>query len=84
MKEKSGSKNARETSNTKAAQDHTNGQQPSAEELYNTAVKLTEQSQAEEALQVAERLWSLVKKRSPTEALPALNLLGEISACWAS
>lgn len=49
------------------------------EELYNTAVKLAEQSQSEDALLAAKTLWNKVKDGSLSEGLPALNLLGEIS-----
>ncbi|SMQ46876.1 unnamed protein product [Zymoseptoria tritici ST99CH_1A5] len=51
----------------------------SPEELYGAALQLVEQSQPEEALKVAKQLWSLVQNRAVTEALPAVNLLGEIS-----
>jgi predicted Zn-dependent protease len=49
------------------------------EELYGAALQLVEQSQPEEALKIAKQLWSQVQDRSVTEALPAVNLLGEIS-----
>ncbi|KAF2162240.1 hypothetical protein M409DRAFT_27245 [Zasmidium cellare ATCC 36951] len=52
---------------------------PSPEQLYASALELVEQSQPEEALRVAKQLWSQVQNRSATEALPAVNLLGEIS-----
>lgn len=51
----------------------------SPEQLYATALELVEQSQPEEALQVAKQLWSQVQDRTATETLPAVNLLGEIS-----
>nr|POE47598.1 putative assembly chaperone of rpl4 [Quercus suber] len=49
-----------------------------AEQLYASALDLVEQSQPEEALVQAQKLWSCVQTRSATETLPALNLLGEI------
>nr|POE91152.1 putative assembly chaperone of rpl4 [Quercus suber] len=49
-----------------------------AEQLYASALDLVEQSQPEEALVQAQKLWSCVRTRSATETLPALNLLGEI------
>ncbi|KAK0962909.1 hypothetical protein LTR91_019261 [Friedmanniomyces endolithicus] len=49
------------------------------EQLYASAIELVEQSQPDEALKKAKKLWTQVQKRSVTEALPALNLLGEIS-----
>ena len=48
------------------------------EQLYASAIELVEQSQPEDALKKAQKLWVLVQSRSATEALPALNLLGEI------
>lgn len=54
-------------------------EQESREQLYATAVALAEQSQPEEALAHAEKLWSVVHTFPANEALPALNLLGEIS-----
>lgn len=50
----------------------------SPEQLYASAIELVEQSQPEEALKKAQKLWLAVQNRSATEALPALNLLGEI------
>ncbi|KAK4508349.1 hypothetical protein PRZ48_002087 [Zasmidium cellare] len=52
---------------------------PSPEQLYASALELVEQSQPEEALRVAKQLWSQVQDRPVSEALPAVNLLGEIS-----
>ena len=49
------------------------------EQLYANALQLVEQSQPAEALKVAKQLWSVVQNRGNSEALPALNLLGEIS-----
>lgn len=49
------------------------------EQLYASALDLVEQSQPEEALAQAKKLWTQVQHKSITEALPALNLLGEIS-----
>ncbi|KAK0265268.1 hypothetical protein LTR91_020142 [Friedmanniomyces endolithicus] len=49
------------------------------EQLYASAIDLVEQSQPDEALKKAKKLWAQVQNRSVTEALPALNLLGEIS-----
>ena len=49
------------------------------EQLYATAIELVEQSQPDEALKHAKKLWTLVQSRSTAEALPALNLLGEIN-----
>ncbi|KAK1808783.1 hypothetical protein LTR12_016863 [Friedmanniomyces endolithicus] len=49
------------------------------EQLYASAIELVEQSQPDEALKKAKKLWTQVQNRSVTEALPALNLLGEIS-----
>jgi len=51
----------------------------SPEELYAAALGFIEQQRPEEALQQAEKLYKVVQNRSITEALPALNLLGEIS-----
>nr|POE71403.1 putative assembly chaperone of rpl4 [Quercus suber] len=50
-----------------------------AEQLYASALDLVEQSQPEEALVQAQKLWSRVQANSVAETLPALNLLGEIS-----
>ncbi|KAK5694107.1 hypothetical protein LTR97_009728 [Elasticomyces elasticus] len=49
------------------------------EQLYAAAIELVEQSSPEEALKKAKKLWLQVQNGSVTEALPALNLLGEIS-----
>ncbi|KAK4540586.1 hypothetical protein LTR36_009116 [Oleoguttula mirabilis] len=49
------------------------------EQLYASAIDLVEQSQPEQALKQAKKLWQQVQNRSASEALPALNLLGEIS-----
>jgi tetratricopeptide (TPR) repeat protein len=63
----------------KDAKKATNGQpQASPEQLYASALDLVETSQPEEALEQAQKLWSIVQNRSAGEALPALNLLGEI------
>jgi predicted Zn-dependent protease len=51
----------------------------SPEQLYGAALGFIEQQQPEEALQQAQKLYEVVQNRSITEALPALNLLGEIS-----
>jgi tetratricopeptide (TPR) repeat protein len=51
----------------------------SPEQLYAAALGFIEQQRPEEALQQAQKLYELVQNRSITEALPALNLLGEIS-----
>jgi tetratricopeptide (TPR) repeat protein len=51
----------------------------SPEKLYAAALGFIEQQRPEEALQQAQKLYELVQNRSITEALPALNLLGEIS-----
>ena len=48
-------------------------------QLYASALTLVEQSQPEEALATAQKLWSLVQNEAAAQALPALNLLGEIS-----
>ncbi|KAF2763735.1 hypothetical protein EJ03DRAFT_283522 [Teratosphaeria nubilosa] len=58
-----------------------NGKKPkeTPEQLYASAIELVEQHQPEEALKQAKKLWSQVQNHSVTEALPALNLLGEIS-----
>ncbi|KAK3109334.1 hypothetical protein LTR53_017528, partial [Teratosphaeriaceae sp. CCFEE 6253] len=48
------------------------------EQLYAAAIELVEQSQPDEAHKKAKKLWSQVQHGSVTEALPALNLLGEI------
>jgi predicted Zn-dependent protease len=50
----------------------------SPEELYASALQLVEQSQPEEALKVAKQLWAQVQDHGVNEALPAVNLLGEI------
>ncbi|KAK3669503.1 hypothetical protein LTR78_010604 [Recurvomyces mirabilis] len=49
------------------------------EQLYATALDLLEQSSPDEALKKAEQLWKQVQNSSVAEALPALNLLGEIN-----
>lgn len=49
------------------------------EQLYASAIELIEQSQPAEALEQAKKLWNQVQALSVTEALPAINLLGEIS-----
>ncbi|KAK5134461.1 hypothetical protein LTR08_006508 [Meristemomyces frigidus] len=49
------------------------------EQLYASAIDHVEQSQPEEALTQAKKLWQQVQHGSVTETLPALNLLGEIS-----
>lgn len=49
------------------------------EQLYASAIEYVEQSQPDEALKSAKKLWQQVQNGSVTEALPALNLLGEIS-----
>ncbi|KAK5678342.1 hypothetical protein LTS10_009514 [Elasticomyces elasticus] len=49
------------------------------EQLYAAALELVEQSSPEDALKKAKKLWLQVQNGSVTEALPALNLLGEIS-----
>jgi tetratricopeptide (TPR) repeat protein len=51
----------------------------SPEQLYAAALTFIEQQQPAEALQQALKLYEIVQNRSVTEALPALNLLGEIS-----
>ncbi|WPG99748.1 putative assembly chaperone of rpl4 [Acrodontium crateriforme] len=53
--------------------------QETPEQLYAAALALVEQNQPEEALEQAEKLWGQVQNGSVTEALPAVNLLGEIS-----
>lgn len=50
----------------------------SPEQLYAAALTFVEQSQPLEALEQAQKLYEAVQNRSVTEALPALNLLGEI------
>ena len=50
-----------------------------SEELYATALTLVEQSQPDEALRKAQKLWRRVQDRGISEKLPALNLLGEIN-----
>ena len=49
------------------------------EELYSMALDLVEQSQPDDALKIAQRLWQKVQDRGIPESLPALNLLGDIS-----
>jgi predicted Zn-dependent protease len=49
------------------------------EELYANALTLVEQSQPDEALKKAQKLWRKVQGRGIAEALPVLNLLGEIN-----
>ncbi|KAK3051622.1 hypothetical protein LTR09_007277 [Extremus antarcticus] len=59
-----------------------NGQAPlkeTPEQLYETALNLVEQAQPEEALKTAKKLWAQVQNGGTSQALPALNLLGEIS-----
>jgi tetratricopeptide (TPR) repeat protein len=53
--------------------------QQSPEQLYAAAIELVEQHEPAEALKKAKKLWVQVQNSSVTEALPALNLLGEIS-----
>lgn len=50
----------------------------SPEQLYAAALTFIEQQQPAEAFQQAQKLYEIVQNRSVTEALPALNLLGEI------
>ncbi|KAK3067842.1 hypothetical protein LTR53_015032 [Teratosphaeriaceae sp. CCFEE 6253] len=72
-------KTTRQTS--KAAKTMANGKpkpKETPEHLYAAAIELVEQSQPDEALKKAKKLWSQVQHGSVTEALPALNLLGEI------
>ncbi|RMY49118.1 hypothetical protein D0865_07682 [Hortaea werneckii] len=54
-------------------------QNETPEQLYASAIDLVEQSQPEDALRQAKKLWSQCQKGLVTEQLPALNLLGEIS-----
>ena len=49
------------------------------EQLYASAIDHVEQSQPEQALEQAKKLWQQVQHGSVTETLPALNLLGEIN-----
>ncbi|KAK5123197.1 hypothetical protein LTR85_003396 [Meristemomyces frigidus] len=66
----------------KAAKKMANGHakpKQTPEQLYASAIDLVEQSQPEEALKQAKKLWQQVQNGSITETLPALNLLGEIS-----
>lgn len=49
------------------------------EQLYESAVTLVEQSQLDEALKKAKKLFSQVQNGGVAQTLPALNLLGEIS-----
>ena len=48
------------------------------EQLYAAALTFVEQSEPEEALKKAQKLWIQVQDRGVGDALPALNLLGEI------
>ena len=50
-----------------------------SEQLYEAALTLVEQAQPEDALKKAKKLWSQVQNGGTSQALPALNLLGEIS-----
>jgi len=66
----------------KAAKKMANGQakpKETPEQLYASALDLVEQSQPDEALKQATKLYAQVQHGSVHEALPALNLLGEIS-----
>ena len=54
-------------------------QNETPEQLYASAIDLVEQSQPEDALRQAKKLWSQCQNGLVTEQLPALNLLGEIS-----
>ncbi|KAI7240307.1 hypothetical protein KC330_g1345 [Hortaea werneckii] len=54
-------------------------QNETPEQLYASAIDLVEQSQPEDALRQAKKLWSQCQHGLVTEQLPALNLLGEIS-----
>ncbi|RMZ14575.1 hypothetical protein D0860_02052 [Hortaea werneckii] len=54
-------------------------QNETPEQLYASAIDLVEQSQPEDALRQAKKLWSQCQNGLITEQLPALNLLGEIS-----
>lgn len=69
---KSGAKKAKKMAN--------GGSKPkeTPEQLYAAALTLVEQSEPEEALKKAQKLWIQVQDRGVSEALPALNLLGEI------
>ena len=49
------------------------------EELYAAALDLVEQSQPDDALKKAQKLWQKVQDRGVAECLPALNLLGDIN-----
>src|ERR1700744_4883420 len=51
----------------------------SPEQLYAAALNLVEQSQLDDALETAQKLWKKVQNHGVPERLPALNLLGEIS-----
>ena len=61
----------------KMANGHARGKETS-EELYAAALTLVEQSQPDEALKKAQKLWQQVQNGDVSETLPALNLLGEI------
>lgn len=74
-------KTANSKHETKKAKKMANGAtkpKETPEQLYAAALTLVEQSEPEEALKKAQKLWLQVQDRSVTEALPALNLLGEI------
>lgn len=49
------------------------------EELYAAALQLVERSEPDAALEKATSLFAQVKDRSPSQVLPAVNLLGEIN-----
>lgn len=73
---------SKECKTKKQAKTMTNGHvehEETPEELYATALTLVEQSQPDEALKKAKKLWRKVQGRGIAEALPALNLLGEIN-----
>lgn len=68
-------------SETKKAKKMANGKpkaKETPEELYASALTFVEHSEPEEALKQAQKLWIQVQDSGVSEALPALNLLGEI------
>lgn len=74
-------KTANTKSDAKKAKKMANGTskpKETPEQLYAAALTAVEQSEPEEALKKAQKLWVQVQDKGVGEALPALNLLGEI------
>ena len=68
----------REAKKAKKMANGTTRPKETPDQLYAAALTFVEQSQPDEALKKAQKLWIQVQDRGVNEALPALNLLGEI------